>query len=61
MFWEIVWGICQLPLGIAAVMASIIVGMVVFLICSFLCYCIWVMILEGKNEKYKIFGRKDDE
>lgn len=60
-FWEIIWLICQFPLGVAAVMLSIIAGMAVFLACSFICYCLWAMLFEWNSDKYKIFGRKDEE
>lgn len=57
-FWDIVWMLCQFPLGVASMFASVIIGMVAFLGCSFICYCLWCMIIDRCSDKYKIFGRK---
>lgn len=57
-FWEIIWLICKIPLGLAAIGASCIVGMVAFIAASFAGYCTWCVLTDRYEDKWKIIGRK---
>ena len=57
-FWEVIWFICQIPLGIAAIGMCCIVGMVAFIAAAFAGYCVWILLTDRDEEKWKIIGRK---
>ena len=59
-FWEVINFLCLLPLGIAKMCGSVILGMAAFMGCSFIGWCIWNMIFADKTPS--IFTRKwEDE
>ena len=49
-FWEIVKLICKIPLGVAAICGSVIVGMIAFIVCSLICYCFWAVRFAKEND-----------
>ena len=54
-FWAIVKVICNIPLGVAAICASCIFGMVAFVVCCYTGHCIWIILKTKDNE---IAGQK---
>ena len=56
-FWEIIWLICKIPLGLAAIGVSCIIGRVVYIVASFVGYCVWCQ-LTHTDERWNIIGRK---